>query len=608
MLEAVEDRRGREHLDARGGELDGQREPVEPLADLARADRPRPGPRRVAGARAVLEELHGRAELERRHRQLVLAGTRSAARLVATTFTWGAAVSRSRRPARRRATCSKLSMTSSGSRPGERKEVAGSRPRSREPERPQQRGGDAPGRGRRRARRTRRRPRTAGAALRELQRQPGLADPARPREGDQAHAGDRGAARRPARRRPRGRAAAWPARAGGGAARRGGGPGAPSSAGSCAKIAASSSLQLAARDRAPGRRAASRAPAGARRVRPPGARSGTARASSCACRRSRYGCSASSARAPRRARRARPARGRARSAPRARRPAAPRAGPPRSPPPLQRDAGQRRAAEQRRARRAAAPRPPGVAVARACRGAGGERLEALEVELVRLDVHRVAGGARDDRLSRPERAPQLRHVHPEPLVRRGGGSSPQIASMSRSGAHGRAAIGQQEHGQQRPLLRGVEVDIALRAGDAERSEDREVHRSYRRVTTTLPGPRTIPACPPPHHPRHAHDAAGPPSPTGRSGMPGRPAQTRGDMPMRRFRETEEDEMPWRRPEEDGMPRRPRCHSGRMPATDEPDHERPPRAASLVGATPRRRRAWAPRPRAARGGRSRAPRA
>ena len=126
---ASEHRRGEKELALPGrGQLDRQRQPVQPAADLghrrrvlvgrarSRVDRLRPldeerAPRRPPSATVGVRREAGASE--RRHRELVLAAQGAAARLVTST------VSRGRPPAGRRPaaageqTCSKLSSTSS---------------------------------------------------------------------------------------------------------------------------------------------------------------------------------------------------------------------------------------------------------------------------------------------------------------------------------------------------------------------------------------------------------------------------------------------------------------------------------------------------------------
>ena len=126
-----------------------------------------------------------------------------------------------------------------------------------------------------------------------------------------------------------------------------------------------------------------------------------------------------------------------------------------------------------------APEPGGglrIAVAAGRAGALAQRLEARQVELLGLDVDRVAGRARDDRLLGPERAAQLREMHLHGL---GGGGrrivAPQLVDEP-GGGHRVVPVGQQQDGQQHALLRRLELDRALRPAHVQRSENRVVQR------------------------------------------------------------------------------------------------------------------------------------
>ena len=177
---------------------------------------------------------------------------------------------------------------------------------------------------------------------------------------------------------------------------------------------------------------------------------------------------------------------RRRCAPPARRAADRRAG--RPPPPRARAAARRRAAARGTARapRAssadASPRLPGRA------GTRDERLEALEVELARLERDRVARGVRDDPIVRPERAPQPRDVDLQRLRRRRRRVlAPQHVDQPR-GRDRLLAMRQQQRRQQRALLGGRQLDRAGWAADPERPEDREVHPLYPAVTAHATAP------------------------------------------------------------------------------------------------------------------------
>ena len=271
--EAVEDLGGREDLGAGGGELDRQRQAVELRADLLDA---RVAvvelQARVDGAGAAQEQRGGGLARERAERQLVLGGEpqrraagddelRSAARRPAAAPSSGAASS----------SCSKLSTTSSSSRlvaVAERAARAPAPTCSGILERAERDEARALGE-------------LGAERVRELEREAGLADPARAGEREQAHAGvaqQLGAVARSSSRPSSG--CAGSGRAGAGrrpAAARRRRPRA-SSAGSCARIAPRGA---GARGRARGRarRSACGGRAGRRRARRPGGPRGRARAS-----------------------------------------------------------------------------------------------------------------------------------------------------------------------------------------------------------------------------------------------------------------------------------------------------------------------------------------
>ena len=71
-------------------------------------------------------------------------------------------------------------------------------------------------------------------------------------------------------------------------------------------------------------------------------------------------------------------------------------------------------------------------------GACGQRLEALEVELPGLDLERVAGRPRDDRVLGPERSAQLRHVDLQRL------SSPSRAARRPTARRSGGSVGRQQ--------------------------------------------------------------------------------------------------------------------------------------------------------------------
>ena len=105
-----------------------------------------------------------------------------------------------------------------------------------------------------------------------------------------------------------------------------------------------------------------------------------------------------------------------------------------------------------------------------------ERLEALEVELARLERDRVAGRTRDDRVARPERVAQPGDVDLERL----GGRRRRILAPQHVDQpvrrHRLLPPREQQRRQQRALLGRPELDRPVRPDDAERPQDRELHR------------------------------------------------------------------------------------------------------------------------------------
>ena len=165
-----------------------------------------------------------------------------------------------------------------------------------------------------------------------------------------------------------------------------------SSPGSCRRIACVELAQLAAGLDAELVDERRRAPPGRPRAPRPGGRSGRGEHQLAAQALPQRMLARSAPRARRRARRGGRARGRRRSAARARRAAAPRAA--RSPPARTARRRGRRAAARATARAPRAASPPPSRDPRA-RGLGDEPLEAVEVELGRVDAQHVAGRARD---------------------------------------------------------------------------------------------------------------------------------------------------------------------------------------------------------------------
>ena len=177
------------------------------------------------------------------------------------------------------------------------------------------------------------------------------------------------------------------------------------------------------------------APAGTPPARRPGGRRGTAPASAARGSARGTGARRSAPPARRRAPRGGRARGRPRSAARARPAAARRSGRPRWPP--GRAAARRPAAARGTGQRLAQQRAR--LLRRRRLGARDQRLEAVEVELARLDVDRVAGRAGDDR-ARAERPAQLGHVAP------GAPSSPSRAGGRPTARRSAASSGRPRRG------------------------------------------------------------------------------------------------------------------------------------------------------------------
>jgi hypothetical protein len=113
---------------------------------------------------------------------------------------------------------------------------------------------------------------------------------------------------------------------------------------------------------------------------------------------------------------------------------------------------------------------------------GCEPLEAVEVDVVRLELKRVAGRTRVQH-SRGQDLPQLRDVdlhHLLSAVRHV--LAPELVddAVDRERAVG---VDEQE-GQERPLLSAPQPDFALRLAHLQRSEDPKVHLPASRVTVT----------------------------------------------------------------------------------------------------------------------------
>ena len=112
---------------------------------------------------------------------------------------------------------------------------------------------------------------------------------------------------------------------------------------------------------------------------------------------------------------------------------------------------------------------------------GQQPLEAVQVELAGLDVHEVAGRAREEDRVGAERLAQPRHVDLERVARRRRRVlGPQLLDQAVAGDD---PVGlQQQDRQQRALLRAAEREPAPVRADLERTEDAEVDATRRPAT------------------------------------------------------------------------------------------------------------------------------
>src|SRR5262249_59142341 len=102
-----------------------------------------------------------------------------------------------------------------------------------------------------------------------------------------------------------------------------------------------------------------------------------------------------------------------------------------------------------------------------------EPLEAVEIELARPDLHRIAPRAGDDRLP-PEDLAQLRDVHLQCVrgrVRRG--RAPELVDQAIPGDD--VGCVQEQDGKQGALLRAPKGDRAAVLERLQRAEDPELH-------------------------------------------------------------------------------------------------------------------------------------
>jgi hypothetical protein len=113
---------------------------------------------------------------------------------------------------------------------------------------------------------------------------------------------------------------------------------------------------------------------------------------------------------------------------------------------------------------------------RAIAALGDELLEAVQVDLVRAELQRVAGPLRHDRLAAfPERLPELRDAdlqRGQPRLRLL--VAPQL--FEQAAARDRLVGVQEEDRQQRALLRAVDRHGPSTVDDLERPQHPEFHR------------------------------------------------------------------------------------------------------------------------------------
>ena len=110
---------------------------------------------------------------------------------------------------------------------------------------------------------------------------------------------------------------------------------------------------------------------------------------------------------------------------------------------------------------------------------GDDALEAVEVELARLDPEQIARGAADDAVG-PEHPAQLREVAVKRL--RGAGWLPLSPEpLAQTITRDRRVGVEQQDGQQRALLRTAQRHGHAVAAYLDRSEDRELHCATVRI-------------------------------------------------------------------------------------------------------------------------------
>ena len=128
---------------------------------------------------------------------------------------------------------------------------------------------------------------------------------------------------------------------------------------------------------------------------------------------------------------------------------------------------------------------------------GGQPLEAVEVQLARVDPEQVAGRPRQQQVGAPaaagaQRLAQPRHVHPQRALRVARRAGPPEVLDQPVGRHHAARV-QQQVGQERPLPDPAERQRPVVPHDLERSEDAKFHPcsspSAGPALTTLPGVR-----------------------------------------------------------------------------------------------------------------------
>ena len=145
--------------------------------------------------------------------------------------------------------------------------------------------------------------------------------------------------------------------------------------------------------------------------------------------------------------------------------------------PLELDVRERRSPPQRKCALAQLDRPRKGLRARGLRKA----LELGEVERARVDDETVAGGTRLEHV-RPELLAQRVHVALDELLRRHGRPLPPEL-FDEAGGRDRLVRVQQQHREQRALLRSAEPHGALTVADLEWTEDQELHRAGADRTT-----------------------------------------------------------------------------------------------------------------------------